>query len=93
MTGLIPSRGTNPGNNDSGGNRSSEEKIYAILSIAQNKGATKMQIMAKAFISHETATGCLEKLKQQGLIDYNAGTGVYLITEKGRQRIIEYANV
>lgn len=94
VTGLMPMRGASPNHDRIDRHRSSEDIIYAILSIAQNKeGATKMQIMAGAFISYETATGYLEKLAREGLIEYNSGKGVYTITDKGRQRMIEYGNV
>jgi len=79
-------------------NRSYEEIVFAILTVvdgnyndngSKRKGATKMKIMADAFVTHECATGYLEKLEHEGLIDYNSGTGVYAITDKGRQRVIK----
>jgi len=76
--------------------RTYEEIISAILTVVDSnddsnkrKGATKMKIMADAFITHECATGYLEKLEHEGLIDYNSGTGVYMTTDKGRQRLIK----
>lgn len=52
-------------------------------------GATKMEIMADAFVTHECASGYLERLEREGLIDYNSGTGVYMVTDKGRQWLRE----
>jgi len=76
--------------------RTYEEIISAILTVvdgnyndngSKRKGATKMKIMADAFVTHECATDYLEKLEREGLIDYNSGTGVYMTTDKGRQQM------
>jgi predicted transcriptional regulator len=76
-----------------GRHRSAEEITLAILGIADtDAGATKMQIMAGAFITHETATGHLEKLKREGLMDYNQGKGTYVTTIKGKQMITDIEN-
>lgn len=76
-----------------GRSRSAEEITSTILAIADtNEGATKMQIMANAFVTYETATGYLEKLKRGGLIGYSPGTGTYMTTTKGRKIIITAEN-
>jgi len=77
--------------------RTHEEIESAILSAIGNsyndnkgmKGATKMEIMAGAFVTHECVTGYLERLEKEGLIDYSSGTGVYMVTDKGKQRLGE----
>lgn len=63
---------------------------FAILETAgrDKEGATKMQIMAAAFITYETATGYLEKLVQEGLIQYQADTRTYSTTKLGKERIL-----
>lgn len=52
-----------------------------------SEGATKLQIMASAFITHETATGYLGKLQNAGLIQYDAATSTYHITERARYEV------
>lgn len=89
MTKLMSSGKTSPDYNGSR-YRSAEDIISAILAIADTEqGATKMKIMANAFVTYETATGCLEKLKREGFVDYNQGTGTYVTTSKGREMIAE----
>ena len=76
------------------GKRTPEEIMSSILTMTccnddhKRGGVTKMKIMAGAFISHETATGYLQKLMQEGLIVYHPGRNTYSTTEQGKDDLI-----
>jgi len=48
-------------------------------------GATKLRIMADAFLSSNVATDYIEKLQHDELIEYNVDTNSYKTTVKGKQ--------
>ena len=77
--------------------RTIEEINLTILAIVDSsysddgkkRGATKMKIMADAFVSSNSATEYLDKLQHDGLIEYHQDTHSYLTTEKRIQLLSE----
>ena len=75
--------GKDPKASSGGSSRTKEEITSAILEAADKSeaGLTKMLIMAHAFITYETATGYIEKLVGEGLMEYHPDTKTYSTTE------------
>jgi predicted transcriptional regulator len=62
--------------------------VKAILETTRT-GASKTQIMYKAFLSHTLLVNYLQILQDKGLLRYNKKTMRYKLTKKG-SRFIEY---
>lgn len=60
---------------------------------AANKGATKSRIMYGAYISYAQVKEYLDLLMKKGLLRYQAGTGLYMLTEKGLQYLKKYDEI
>ena len=63
-------------------NRSRTEIVGNILDAA-NGGATKTEIMYKAFLSYNQLKECLTILIENNLLEYIDGTQTFKTTEKG----------
>jgi predicted transcriptional regulator len=76
--------------------RTAEEIMSAILTVAAGctdtgkRGASRMKIMADAFISFGIATEYLGKLQREGLVEYHAETHSYLTTGRGKQLLYSH---
>lgn len=66
--------------------------VKAILEITRS-GASKTQIMYKAFLSYTLLVNYLQILQDKGLIKYNKKTLRYKLTKKGDQFIEYYKKI
>src|SRR5690242_10806244 len=65
-------------------NRSRTEIISSILRSTGN-GATKTQLMYRAYLSYSQVHEYLRFLQERGLMSYEEGTHHYKVTKKGVQ--------
>jgi predicted transcriptional regulator len=72
--------------------RSRTDIIAMILRAAIN-GATKTRIMYGAYLSYAQVKEYLEFLIQRNLITYEAGTGLYSLTENGMRLLRTYEGI
>jgi predicted transcriptional regulator len=61
----------------------SRTDIAALILEAAKDGAAKTKIMYKAFLSYAQLKEYLNKLLENGLIEYNKEERIFRITEKG----------
>lgn len=54
-----------------------------ILECVSEGGSTRTKIMFKAFLSYAQAKEYMAFLQEKGLVEYEEGTSLYRITEKG----------
>lgn len=66
--------------------------VKAILEITRS-GASKTQIMYKAFLSYTLLVNYLQILQDKGLVKYNKKTLRYKLTKKGDQFIEYYKKI
>ncbi|MDA4130977.1 MAG: winged helix-turn-helix domain-containing protein [Thaumarchaeota archaeon] len=72
--------------------RSSTEIIDSMLRSIKT-GATKTQIMYKAYMSYSQLQGYLKLLQERDLIQYEQGSQLYRITERGLRFIDAYDQI
>ena len=61
----------------------SRSEIIAMILQAANKGATKTRIMYAAYLSYAQVKEYIAFLQSKGLINYEEGTQLFKLTEKG----------
>ncbi len=61
----------------------SRTEIIAMMLQAASQGATKTRIMYRAYLSYAQLKEYLKLLEDGGLVNYEAGTMLYKLTEKG----------
>jgi len=66
--------------------------VKAILETTRT-GASKTQIMYKAFLSYTLLVNYLQILQDKGLLKYNKKTSRYKLTKKGSQFIEYYQKI
>lgn len=54
-----------------------------ILECVSEGGSTRTKIMFKAFLSYAQAKEYMSFLQEKGLVEYEEGTSLYKITERG----------
>jgi predicted transcriptional regulator len=54
-----------------------------ILECVSEGGSTRTKIMFKAFLSYAQAKEYMAFLQEKGLVEYEEGTSLYRITERG----------
>jgi predicted transcriptional regulator len=73
--------------------RSRSQIISEILRVADMNGATKMNIMYKAFLSYHQLKEYLEFLQASEMIRYVENAKIYHITEKGKKLLQAYSEI
>jgi len=61
----------------------SRTDIVAMVLESARAGATKTRIMYKAYLSHAQVTEYLKFLRERGLLIYEEGKQLYMMTERG----------
>ncbi len=61
----------------------SRTEIIAMMLQAATQGATKTRIMYRAYLSYAQLKEYLKLLEEGGLVNYEAGTALYKLTQKG----------
>jgi predicted transcriptional regulator len=63
--------------------RNNEELCSAILEVSsKNRKATRLEIMAGAFINYGIATAIIEELQRGGLVEFHPDTKTYTVTQR-----------
>jgi predicted transcriptional regulator len=73
--------------------RSRSQIITEILRVAEVNGATKMNIMYKAFLSYTQLKEYLEFLQASEMIQYLENDRLYRVTEKGKKLLQAYVEI
>lgn len=63
--------------------RSRTDIMTQILECVSDGGCTRTKIMFKAFLSYAQAKDYMKFLQEKGLVEYEEGTSLYRITDKG----------
>ncbi|OLD33384.1 MAG: hypothetical protein AUI61_01100 [Thaumarchaeota archaeon 13_1_40CM_2_39_13_2] len=61
----------------------SRTDIVAMVLESARAGATKTRIMYKAYLSHAQVTEYLKFLQERGLLIFEDGKQIYMMTERG----------
>jgi predicted transcriptional regulator len=63
----------------------SRTEIISMILDSVTVGTTKTKIMYKAYLSYTQLKEYLSLLEESGMVEYQNGTQIYRITEKGRK--------
>lgn len=63
----------------------SRTEIISMILDSVTVGTTKTKIMYKAYLSYTQLKEYLSLLEESGMVEYQNGTQIYKITEKGRK--------
>jgi len=74
-------------------NRSRFEIVFMILDAVRQGDATRTKIMYKAYLSYMQVKEYVSHMEQSALIQYEAGTQVYRITDRGRKLMHLYEEI
>ena len=74
-------------------NRSRFEIVFMILDAVRRGDATRTRIMYKAYLSHMQVKEYISHMEQSALVQYEAGTQVYRITDKGSKLMHLYEEI
>ena len=72
--------------------RSRTEIIATILESIRT-GSTKTKIMYKAYLSYSQMKEYLQFLQENNLMEYESGSQIYRITDKGIQFLVAYGEI